>query len=1020
MKALTLTIQAFGPFAKTQKIDFSLFGESSLYLINGNTGSGKTTILDAISFALYGDTTGKEREASDMRCDYADSNLPTEVIFEFKLGEKIYRIQRMPKQEIKKSRGEGTTTKAAEANLWEVNADGEDSLIVPRKVSDVTKKVIELMGLNSEQFRQVMVLPQGRFRELLLADSKDREDIFSQLFQTQIYKQVEENIKAQAKSVKERIEAYHIKMSGILETVNLSSEEEVEESILSLAPEHTAHQLQKITAADAHRLAIEENQGAEGLQQQFENLKIQQEKLAQHQLQQSHIDGLGIAMQRAMSADKIRAVFEAMQGLKQDKTLLETKAQAITLTNQEAAKKLIVAEENWQAANVNAQALDELSREYDKLQTYQVAIQNLELAYAEMQAAKHQAEKTQEQLSQTILSVDELSKLHEKLEKRWQALQSIVDQESQEKLKASGLNAHIQALQEYQRQDGLLQKKQAESLLAKDQVDQAFLVYETSRKTTLELEVRWHLGQAAILASTLQNDQACPVCGSLDHPQLAQWQDPTQAVDKAQLEATQAETNAYQQKHAQAENHLTGLRSEFEVMKLQLDKLEQALSKYPSDTLEELHSNLAEVEKNIKQIEAAQTEKTQVSSDLQQLKQQHHDLEANFKRLQVDVNSKQTQAQLKEQAWKTIKSQLPESYRNSVALLNEIQNIQTRIQKLKQAQDTTRIALDEAKSRADKAQQSLDISVQQLNDLTFKVSQSEQQWQETLVASDFSDEVEFKAAQWTQAKFEETQQNIKSFEERLNQLNGAIHQLKITLEKKNVPDLTLTREKVIAMKAALDEAENSFNLIDQRMALLKSVKEKLSVAQEENQKLLVEYRLIGTLSEVLSGREGDKVNLQRFVLSLLLDDVLQVASERLKMMSKGRYELIRKEERSKGNKASGLDLEIFDTWNDSSRGVATLSGGESFMAALSLALGLSEVVQSYSGGIKLDTLFIDEGFGSLDQDSLDLSIETLKQLQANGRSIGIISHVTELKEQMANRIDVVPSLTGSSVKVIAL
>jgi exonuclease SbcC len=901
-----------------------------------------------------------------------------------------------------------------------VNTDGEESLIVPRKVSDVTKKVIELMGLNSEQFRQVMVLPQGRFRELLLADSKDREDIFSQLFQTQIYKQVEEDIKAQAKSVKERIEAYHIKMSGILETVDLSSEEAVEENILSLAPEHQTHQVQKITAADAHRLAIEENQGAEGLQQQFETLKIQQETLTQHQLQQPHIDSLAIAMQRAMSADKIRSVFEAMQGLKQDKTSLETTAQTITLTNQEAAKKLIVAEENWQAANIDAQALDELSREHDKLQSYQGAIQNLEQAYAEMQTAKYQSEKTKEQLSQTTRSVDERSKLHEQLEERAQALQSIVNQESQEKLKASELNAHIKTLQEYQLQDGLLQKKQAEGLLAKDQVDQAFLVYETSRTTTMELEVRWHLGQAAILAGALQNDQACPVCGSLDHPQLAQWQDPSQAVDKAQLEVAQAETNAHQQKHAQAENHLTGLRSEFTAMASQLDKLKQNLSEYPESTLDELQRNLVVVQTNITQIESAQLEQSQVVLELQKVKQQRQELESHFKILQVDANALQTQVQLKEQAWKTIQSQLPEAYRNSAALLNEIQNIQNRIQKLKQAQDRARMALDEAKSSADKAQQSLDISVQQLRDLTFKVSESEQQWQETLVASDFSNETEFKAAQWTQAKFEETQQSLKSFEERLNQLNGAIKQLKATLEEKDIPDLTLTREKVLAMKAALDEAENSFNLLDHRMVLLKSVQEKLSLAQEENQKLLVEYRLIGTLSEVLSGREGDKVNLQRFVLSLLLDDVLQVASERLKMMSKGRYELIRKEERSKGNKASGLDLEIFDTWNDSSRGVATLSGGESFMAALSLALGLSEVVQSYSGGIKLDTLFIDEGFGSLDQDSLDLSIETLKQLQANGRSIGIISHVTELKEQMANRIDVVPSLTGSSVKVIAL
>ncbi|MDH5518888.1 MAG: SMC family ATPase, partial [Gammaproteobacteria bacterium] len=180
-----------------------------------------------------------------------------------------------------------------------------------------------------------------------------------------------------------------------------------------------------------------------------------------------------------------------------------------------------------------------------------------------------------------------------------------------------------------------------------------------------------------------------------------------------------------------------------------------------------------------------------------------------------------------------------------------------------------------------------------------------------------------------------------------------------------------------------------------------------------------EYAVYGTLSEVATGQTGNKISLQRFVLGVLLEDVLIQASQRLNKMTNGRYQLVRKEDRAKGNKASGLELEVEDSYTGKTRSVATLSGGESFLAALSLALGLSDVVQAYSGGIKLDTLFIDEGFGSLDQDSLDLAITTLIDLQASGRTIGIISHVTELKEQMALRVDVVSSNVGSSIRTVA-
>jgi exonuclease SbcC len=245
-----------------------------------------------------------------------------------------------------------------------------------------------------------------------------------------------------------------------------------------------------------------------------------------------------------------------------------------------------------------------------------------------------------------------------------------------------------------------------------------------------------------------------------------------------------------------------------------------------------------------------------------------------------------------------------------------------------------------------------------------------------------------------------------------------VSQLKSELSGQAPPDM-IAIEQLLAEKTNLFKTtDETWRKLEERNNQLQGVKAKLAKASEKNTDLEAQYAIYGTLSDVAGGQTGNKISLQRFVLSVLLDDVLIQASARLNLMSKGRYQLVRKEDRSKGNKASGLDLEVEDGYSGKTRPVATLSGGESFMAALSLALGLSDVVQSYAGGIKLDTLFIDEGFGSLDPESLDLAIKTLIDLQANGRMIGIISHVSELKEQMALRLDVVSSRSGSTIRTI--
>ena len=261
---------------------------------------------------------------------------------------------------------------------------------------------------------------------------------------------------------------------------------------------------------------------------------------------------------------------------------------------------------------------------------------------------------------------------------------------------------------------------------------------------------------------------------------------------------------------------------------------------------------------------------------------------------------------------------------------------------------------------------------------------------------------------------------IEAYQQQGAKIEGALQQVQSELATKELPDLPAMQAQLHAEQQAYQLVENTFNQVAIDLDKLTTARQKLEQIDQQNQALEAEYKVIGTLSEVLSGDNNAKVSLQRFVLGVLLDDVLINATSRLRNMTRGRYDLIRKDSRSKGAKASGLELDVFDSYTGQSRHVATLSGGESFLAALALALGLSDVVQSYAGGIKLDTLFIDEGFGSLDPDSLELAIDTLKNLQTAGRTIGIISHVQELKEQMPLRIDVIASAQGSHIKVIGV
>lgn len=1024
MKPLSLTLQAFGPFAGTETLDFALLGDSPLFLINGPTGAGKSSILDAICFALYGQTTGDEREAAQMRCDQSAAEVLTEVQFDFELAGKQYRIRRIPLQERPKTRGEGFTLQQPEAQLWHLDGSVEGVLKVARKVNDANREVQQLLGLDVEQFRQVMVLPQGKFRQLLLADSKEREKIFSQLFQTQIYKRIEERLKAQAAGIRQAVDQHQNQIKGILQVVDVNTEAGIDAELQKLVPALQQAAQQKDTASEAQAQALRTQQSAQHLLDKFTALASKQAEQVALEAQRPQIERVQQQLAEAQAAQLLRP--------QQEKLAEQTK-------EQQAQQQLLVAEEQQcrqaQAETVAAEAelakartglskVDSLKVEHTRLSQFETLIGELTTARAAFsdrrQASKNSQRQYQTRLHESRALAGERQKLEQQLVALEQSLASLASRQIQ-------LN---QLQMELQQRTELETLRLNHKALA-NALQQAEAVYrqkseacERAEQEARQVEWRWHSGQAALLAQQLQPNQPCPVCGSCEHPS------PATGVDQASL-TTKEMVDSARAVAAQSQQHRQVAKEERDnANRLQQDNL--AAGKKLSDGIGELADQpLAQVKDAVQTLKgevakllAQQAEKEKHAQRLAELIRQLENFEPELRELETTANNQRELAIKAASRVEHVESQLPESYREPQALANLLDTIAKEIVQLQEAFQAAEL-LQQTKTR-----ELIELNTRvtnrkaRLEELSQRVEQSRAQWQQSLLESVFSEAgaVAQQEAAYRQALLEETerrrlQAQVADFQSTLNTLNGAVEQLQSELKAQQQPDMAAVTATLAERTEQLQQAENQWQALDKRYSQLKGVQTKLQKAHQKHADLEAQYAVIGTLSDVANGQTGNKVSLQRFVLSVLLDDVLIQASERLLLMSKGRYRLLRKEDRAKGNKASGLELEVEDSYTGKSRSVATLSGGESFIAALSLALGLSDVVQSYAGGIKLDTLFIDEGFGSLDPESLDLAVKTLVDLQAGGRMIGIISHVTELKEQMALRVDVISDRLGSRIQL---
>lgn len=1020
MKLQSLEIQAFGPFAKKEVINFSALGENPLFLIDGPTGAGKSSILHAICYALYGETTDSDRKELGLRCDHAEADLLTELSLAFSIRGDHYRITRAPTQMRPSKRGGGETEQKSTAHLRRMLESGKEETLVAKKTTEAKAKIEEIVGLSSEQFLQVMVLPQGKFRALLLAKSDDRQAILSTLFQTEIYKRIEQLLKEKAGAIEKQNQAFEDRKAEALSDVHVVDSEALEMAIGEVVGLLEAKQKEKDLAAEKKQQAATAIETAVALGKTFDSRDTKQKELQSFKLKEDEISADKSRVTRAAKAASIAPKWLALQGLLQD---IKAKKAEIVTANQAKEKadvRVNAAKEGVKQATEDYQQRDSLKAKegifkgyQEQLTRYKELNNALLAANANHKSAldkKSELEEQDKTIGQALIAlVAEI----ESLEQASANKSVIVEQ----KLLAKGVfekrkELHVARVdllslnQDYQKQ--------------KDKFEAAEKVYKKIAEDANRTEMRWFSNQAAVLAEKLEQDMPCAVCGSLKHPNPAVFSENELVINQAvvdQARASQAKQfkvmDAIKEAMQACLHSVTG--KEQDVKQLELE-----LADHATKSLLEVEQVYRSLESDLKLIESNEKKLLRAKKQTSDKEQEREPIASDIKAIDDNIPELTALKATAKSELDAANKSLPEAYRNTVAIESVLTQVRQEIKSLETRYEVANQELTDSLNNQSSLVSTLIALNKSLDDLQARNEEQSHLWQQALADSEFATQEAFASAQMKKGALNVLVEHVRAHDDEVKTLQAELGLLERQLKDKQPPDLEKLQQNSNELNDEFTLAESIWAMANQKHKELINTRDKIHKIEKQQVDIKKQYEVVGTLSKAASGRGNVRVTLERFVLGNILDSVLSIASQRLHLMSKGQYRLIRQnEEEQLKNTTAGLDLAIDDAYTGKTRPVATLSGGESFMASLALALGLSDVVQERSGGIQLDTLFIDEGFGSLDQDSLQLAINTLIDLQSAGRAIGIISHVSELKEQMAQRIEVTGSRSGSTIKMLA-
>lgn len=924
MKPLKLTMSAFGSYAGKNVIDFT-GQQQGIFLITGDTGAGKTTIFDAITYALYNQTSGGERNGNMMRSQYAQPETETYVELEFLYRGQTYRVRRNPDYKITKTLKNGKIREQKVPHSVELTLP--DGTVFPEKKNATDAKIIEILGLTADQFSQIVMIAQGDFLKLLYTKSDERKMIFSKLFRTDIYWKIQENLRRKSMEMDERIQE------------NDRAFEQEKSRIMPL-PESEEIPLDELVERLRERL---------------------KDALKEQNLRRANVEELN---KKITKYEEINKLFVSLEKIRQigrelEARQAESKERRQQIENARKADKVLVAEQQnlrqQQAVEQSAQAIAKMGETLaDNQEMFETLKTQLQEAEAKQKREAADTQKKMLALEQSFPSYEALQNARseeQQAKKVWEDLRK-TSEESFHK-KAAG----IAALKEQQkRQEQIVEQ-------TKKNWEQTSLSASESAKHYEHMYEAFLKEQAGILAENLSAGCPCPVCGSTVHP------DPAKLSDHA---VTELEVEQAKKTRAAAEEKRDLAYAAFEAEKTEKQKLAQAVEKEEADFV--LAQTIA--------------------------KQQRKEAEQNYVSLQKIAE------QIRE---KLVYPSLAEAKKQYAAMQKALESAEQEIAKKRQKVSELAEAMNTLKGQK---------LAEEENQKTAKklAVKTEKEYAKLLEKSGFISEETYHLAILPERSRSKLEREEKEYESQCLRQQSEQKLLEKQVSGKTYTDTTELNEQLKAEKQALKEAEKTYMELHTAYENDRSVLQNCAVYLEKGKKLESEDQIIKSLSKTANGRLSGsaKIDFETYIQRQYFKQIIHEANKRLLTMSNHQFILKLKEEANTGRKTNeGLDLSVYSLVTDSERDVKTLSGGESFLAALAMALGLSDIVERSAGAIHPDMMFIDEGFGSLDAQSRQQAIEVLAELAGDSRMVGIISHVTELKEQIDRKLVVSRTDKGS-------
>ncbi len=1033
MRLKQLTMHNFGPY-RDEVVDFTAFEQTQLFLISGKTGSGKTTIFDALVYALYGTTTGGERTGTEMRANFATPKEATAVRLTFSHGGRDYLIRRAPEQLLAKKRGTGLTKVAAKVSLTIYVAGEEETELT--KVQAVRDRIQNLLQLDADQFRQMVLLPQGKFRQFLDANSEAKGALLRHLFGTELFARWQATLQDAAKQQSKTIAAQQARLEALAAQFDYGAAKPQPHATLAeqLAAMQAvvATQQAAVAAAEAQmnqaKQAFARANGAyhrgDILHAAYANKQQAEAQLAELAQKKPQVEAWSERLANLQWAHEWASVADRIAAHEAQQTKLTTAINQTTadLTQAQAALQAATAEQESLEQQAPTQAAAE-----QRLQTLAALQAQLEeVAEASQRVAnaqKHQTQATeaQRQAQAEVVTVDQAVTANRQAQAALRQAPVASDLQAQETLVArlSGL-AH--QLEQGQQRLAQLQQHQA-TLAAATAGHQAAVAAAQAQYTRLH-DQRLN-NQIAALVAQLSPEAPCPVCGSREHPhpatvaaQAAVTPEALQAADERRT-ATQADWVKHQEQQAQLQTQLAQHQHDQTALEDQIQAVAgAAAASSAQETLTAQTHKLAVLRQEASAQQAQQQALEAEAKGLETEQQQAHE--------RLATSTTQQQAAQVAAATATAKlaaaqQQLPQQVPTSTTIAREQETLQTQVAAYDQAVAANKPRVQTARDQQTRLQTQLGDQQAQLQATAAELAVAQQQLTQALVAHQATDEATFAAWVADAAAIPELQQRVAAIHEATARQQALLEAATTQIGNQPQPDLAgLQQARDLADQAATD-AQKTWARLSQQHQQAAHLVQQMQMDYQRNQAALNVGVAMQNLAAIVNGNNAQKLSLERYVLRAYLQQVLVVANRRLEGLSDGRYQLLLHQDPGSYRNDSGLEIDVYDDQVGETRSVHTLSGGESFIAALALALALGEVIQQTAGGITIDALFIDEGFGSLDSASLETALQALETIEGQSRMIGIISHVESLRAGIADQLRVRPSGAGDShIQVVHL